>query len=66
MAEAKKTIYDDIYEAMTSFYCPEETKDLTLDEALGLRKHIEDKFDSFIADLVNDIKKADYIGYKWD
>lgn len=66
MANERRTIYDDIYEALRDFYCPEETKDLTIDEASGLREYIENRFDSFMADMVNAVKKADYIGYKWD
>lgn len=66
MANERRTIYDDIYEELRDFYCPEEMKNLTIDEASGLREYIEDRFDSFMADMVNAVKKADYFGHKWD
>lgn len=63
---ARRSIYDELYEAVTDFYCAQETKDLTFDEAMDLRRFIEDQFDLFIAELSLNVKKFDFIGYKWD
>lgn len=60
------SMYDHLYEDITKFYCEQECKDLTFDEAMDLRRFIEDQFDLFIAELSSDVKKFNFIGYKWD
>lgn len=57
----EKAMVDTIYESLKKVYCVNEMTDLTIDEAVSLKEHIENCFDSMMVDLINDVKKSAYL-----